>query len=97
MNKIEIYKKSIEKWGKGLQILMLHEEMAELQKETCKELRDKGDIVKLAEEVADVEIMLEQVKFMLKINQLVEESKIGKLKRLEEILDGEENKNNNLS
>lgn len=43
---------------------MLLEEMAELQKEICKAWRGKDNEVEIAEEVADVEIMLEQIKLI---------------------------------
>ena len=49
------------------QILMVFEEMAELQKELCKYLRNgESDeaVCRVAEELADVEIMLDQMKLL---------------------------------
>jgi len=66
----ELYKKAIEKWGIQLQFIMLIEECAEVQKEVTKLLRkgvsDKELPIKLMEEIADVEIMLEQLEVFYK-------------------------------
>ena len=63
MNLKEMYRQAWEKWG-DLQWIMVIEECAELQQAVTKRLRD-GDkpIVRqhLAEEIADVKIMIEQV------------------------------------
>ena len=50
----EQLKQIIEHYGDRSQKEMLFEEMAELQKEVCKELRGKGNIQHIAEELADV-------------------------------------------
>ena len=88
MDKNKIYKQALDKWGKIPQIVMLFEEMAELQKELSKNLRGKDNIDSIAEEIADVEIMLEQMKLLYEIEEQVDRwkySKIGRLaKRLEE-------------
>ena len=90
MEKAEIYKKAWEKWPQ-LQWLMVIEECAELQKEVVKIAR-KGEnhvtMGRLAEEVADVELMLEQVRARsAQLNTLIDEIKELKLKRLEKMLD----------
>lgn len=46
--------------GKNQKIVAI-EELAELQKELCKTLRLAGNCSHLAEEIADVQIMLEQM------------------------------------
>lgn len=53
------------KWGneKGLVICM--EEMAELQQQVSKMIRGKPDILALHEEIADVELSLKFLKFIL--------------------------------
>lgn len=79
----EICLKALQKWGAGAQIAMMFEEMSELQKELCKELRGKGNIPHIAEEIADVEIMLGQMKLLYKCESKVEKEKAYKLKRLE--------------
>lgn len=79
-----IYKKAIETYGLKSQVIMVFEEMSELQKELCKFLR--GDIevqAKIAEEIADVEIMLEQLKLIFNIDYDVKCLKKVKVNRLE--------------
>lgn len=79
MNKKEIYKKLIEK-NKEKQLIVAIEELSELQKEICKSLRGKLNKTNLVEEIADVEIMLEQIKLYFDIQQtninLVKQQKI---------------------
>lgn len=84
MDEKEIYRKALDKWGNIPQVTMVFEEMAELQKELCKNLRGKENRVEIAEEIADVEIMLEQMKLLFDIEDAVKRHKIVKLKRLEE-------------
>ena len=57
----EILRKALETWGPEAQTLMVFEEMAELQKELCKHARGKDNRLAIAEEIADVIIMLEQM------------------------------------
>ena len=61
---------------------MLLEEMAELQKEICKAWRGKDNTAEIAEEVADVEIMLEQIKLIFGIDAAVGVYRDAKLERL---------------
>ena len=57
----ETCKAALETWGAVSQTNMVFEEMAELQKELCKNLRGKLNTLDIAEEIADVQIMLEQM------------------------------------
>lgn len=86
INEKEIYKRALDVYGKEAQICMVFEEMAELQKELCKYLRESEIIGNITEEIADVEIMLEQMKLLFGIEKEVEKEKKYKLKRLEERL-----------
>ncbi len=88
MDKNKIYKQALDKWGKIPQIVMLFEEMAELQKELSKNLRGKDNIDSIAEEIADVEIMIEQMKLLFEIDLDVRKHKQFKLEKLEERLRG---------
>ncbi len=88
-NAESIYKRAIEKFGVGAQIGMVFEEMSELQKELCKYMRGKKNIQEIAEEMADVEIMLGQMKVLFGVDQAVDEEKERKLERLDGLLDGE--------
>lgn len=83
MDERELYKQALDKWGAEAQICMVFEEMAELQKELCKALRGKENRIEIAEEIADVEIMLEQMKLLFGIEEGVERHKTLKLQRLE--------------
>ena len=55
---------AIERFGQEAQERMMFEEMSELQKAICKLSRGKGSIDDIAQEIADVEIMLEQMKIL---------------------------------
>lgn len=80
----EIYKQALEKWGHKSQVIMVFEEMAELQKELTKFLRGNWIGDNIAEEIADCEIMLDQMKLLFDIEELVDMNKKYKLKRLAE-------------
>lgn len=75
------YKKLIEKFGAKNQIIVAIEELSELQKELCKYLRDKTNIRNISEEIADVEIMLEQLKLIFENETPVSIEKEYKLVR----------------
>ena len=63
-SKYELYSKLILKYGKEMQIIVAIEELSELQKALTKSLRGKGKLCDIAEEITDVEIMCEQLKFI---------------------------------
>lgn len=79
-----VCQRAIEIWGKQSQLIICMEEMAELTKELSKNLRGQDNDLAIAEEVADVEIMLEQVKLMFDIHKDVGRVKNEKLLRLEQ-------------
>ena len=89
MNKHEILNMAISTYGDEAQEMMLLEEMSELQKEICKHWRGKDNAREIAEEIADVEIMLEQMKMIFHCDDAVKLYRIQKLKRLERRLIGE--------
>ena len=78
----KIYSDAIDFFGVASQKIMVIEEMSELTKELCKELRDRGNVENIADELADVEITLAQLKIIYDIHHAVEEHKDFKLKRL---------------
>lgn len=82
-----VYKEAIETFGPVTQLVVAIEELSELQKELCKYLRGKGDVSKIAEELADVEIMTMQCKYIFDIASKVKGHKAGKLFRLESRID----------
>jgi Bacteriophage CI repressor helix-turn-helix domain. len=79
-----LYSAALDKWGADAQTAMCVEEMSELTKELCKWKRGKDNFNEIAEEIADVEIMLEQMKLLHKASALVETVKVYKRSRLRE-------------
>lgn len=67
----KVYDEAITTFGAEAQMVVALEEMSELQKEICKVLRGGGNVMHLAEEVADATIMLEQLRQVLGINDEV--------------------------
>ena len=86
MADIDIYKKAINTFGESAQMIVALEECSELQKEITKLLRGKGNLEHLAEEMADVEIMLEQLELIYGVGLIQQKQvfKENKLKRLAE-------------
>lgn len=69
-------------YGENNQLNQLQEELAELIKAVNKYRRDEDNIDNLIEEIADVEIMLQQIKYLLHLNpEYLEMSRINKLLR----------------
>lgn len=87
-NETETFCEAIRQYGEANQLVVVFEEMAELQKEICKSIRyNKKQLKpKIAEELADVEIMLEQVKIIFQIDDDVEMWRLDKVVRLRERL-----------
>ena len=82
-----ILKKALDVWGEKAQMLMVVEEMSELIKEILKNVnRSKNNIDEIAEETADVEIMLEQLKENYRIAEKVKTYKEEKIKLIEQRL-----------
>ena len=82
----EVYAAALEKWGMEAQAWMVIEEMSELAKEICKARRGKHEPDEIADEIADVTIMLEQLRLMFNVNDLVCEHMDRKIVRLRERL-----------
>lgn len=83
----DLYEKVIAECGCKHQIIVCIEELSELQKELCKELRYGCNISNIAEEIADVTIMLEQMKGMFNCSETVDKIKVQKLERLKQRLE----------
>jgi NTP pyrophosphatase (non-canonical NTP hydrolase) len=91
-----ILKQALNTYGLGMQTVMLCEECAELTKASTKLLRN-GDskelVIALTEEMADVLIMIEQMKIAYQIKDIdVEVVMNGKIIRLKETLMKEQKK-----
>jgi NTP pyrophosphatase (non-canonical NTP hydrolase) len=78
-----IYKEAIRKWGVDKQCLKAVEEMSELTKELCKIGIGQGDMEALAEEIADVSVMLEQLRLIYDLNDKVCAYMDAKVRRLQ--------------
>lgn len=89
--KAKIYQEALNQWGMDAQINMAIEEMAELISalEHYRRLKKWGHHATaedVADEVADVEIMMEQLKFMFGFDSLylfqIKEKKLARVKEL---------------
>lgn len=87
INETEVLQRALDTYGSSMQIVVMMEEMSELQKELCKNLRGRGSIEHIAEEIADVEIMLEQMKMLFLCADDVRDVRRRKVERLKERLD----------
>ena len=88
LNKDEIYREAIETWGTDMQIDMFIEEASELIQALVKYKRGKGDLNNIAEEIADVSIMLEQMAMVFDCHNKSVGFKKFKLARLKNTLNG---------
>lgn len=79
---IDTLSQAIKQHGAPTQTIKAIEEMSELQKELCKHLADKNNVSEIAEEIADVEIMLTQMKLIFGCAFEVIEWKKKKIDRL---------------
>lgn len=89
INETEVLQRALDTYGSSLQIAMVFEEMSELQKELCKYLRGRGSFEHIAEEIADVEIMLEQMMMLFCCADDVRDWRRRKVARLKKRLDGD--------
>lgn len=87
INETEVLQRALDTYGSFLQITVMMEEMSELQKELCKYLRGKYSLANIAEEIADVEIMIEQMKMLFCCADDVHKVRRRKVERLKERLD----------
>ena len=82
----EVLKAAIAHYGEQMQIIIAIEELSELQKELTKFIRGQADERHINEEMADVEIMLEQLKIIFDNRKPVTHWIGKKLKNLSEQL-----------
>lgn len=80
----EICRAALEAFGAEVQMVMAIEEMSELTKELCKHRRGRDNVEAIAEEIADVEIMLQQMVMLYGCAESVETFRRDKLERLAE-------------
>lgn len=77
-----VFQTALKTWGADAQTVMVFEEMSELQKELCKNARGKNNVEEIAEEIADVQIMLEQMIILHDCEEAVKEYRRSKIERL---------------
>ncbi|PHM24614.1 hypothetical protein [Xenorhabdus ehlersii] len=85
MDKTTLYQKAMQVWGYDKQLCKLAEEASELSAEACRVLNFHGLENGLAEEIADVEIMIEQLR-QNGLGKAIEYHKTQKLHRIAELL-----------
>lgn len=81
---VDVIVKAIETFGKDNQCKIAIEEMSELTKELCKNFRGRPNIESIAEEIADVKIMLMQLELIFDCTDEVLKWQDYKLRRLED-------------
>lgn len=86
----EIYKATVELWSGYFQRLMVIEECAELINSLCKQFRGRVNSSEVLEEAIDVQIIINQLRFMLNDNDKWNEQMKFKLDRLKSRVKGEE-------
>jgi hypothetical protein len=86
----EIYAKAVMKFGVKAQLNVALEELAELQKEICKFFRGRDNRAEIIEEMADVYIMMEQMRIIFEVQEVeLIKAKTKKLIRLQKLLESE--------
>lgn len=81
-----VYQAAINTYGARAQTVMVMEEMAELTKELSKNLRGADNVKQIAEEIADVRIMLDQMELLHDCVEIAANYKTFKIERLAERL-----------
>lgn len=90
MTNSELYARAVELWGPDAQLTMLAEECCECGAATLQfTCRGRQEAYpKMIEEIADVEVMIEQARAILG-NDLIDAAKARKLERLQERIEHE--------
>ncbi len=90
MNEEELYSQAVKLWGETFQRMMVVEECAELINFICKEFRGRvSDDVVLGEAV-DVQVVINQLRYMLHNDEEWNKMMWFKLARLERRIEGEQ-------
>lgn len=87
-NNDDLYSRAVNTYGENSRLILAIEEMSELTKELSKYIRGRQNIGSICEEMADVEIMLEQLKIVFRNRAAVDYHRSQKLQRLADRLDG---------
>jgi len=87
---MNVFKRALKKWGQQAQVNMCIEECAELIKafQKFKRKQSISNITNVYEEIADVQIMLDQMRYLFD-NEAIDIFYRRKLARLEKLLEKE--------
>jgi len=88
----KVFQECVDLWGEVSQILMAVEELNELSVELLHALRANKpfDIDRITEEIADVDLMIDQLKFIFSISdEDLHKAREKKIQRLKEIIESE--------
>lgn len=77
-----VFERALATYGPDAQLTVALEEMAELQKELCKYRRGRANYDHIAEEIADVGIMLDQMRMLFQCGGAVQAWRLEKVRRL---------------
>lgn len=83
----KLYESAVKKWGQDAQMMQLIEEMSELTTAIMHRRRVVGTEDSVLEEMADVEVMLEQAKLIINRPQDFNRYKNSKLLRLKDMVE----------
>lgn len=86
MNERQVLGRAVSFYGSEIQRVVAIEKLSELQKELCKSLRGQTDKEHIAEEIADVQIMMEQMMILYELHYYVASWKQKKIDRLRDRL-----------
>lgn len=86
----EIFERALDLYGVEHQKLKLIEEIGELQAELCRMQDGRSDLDRIAEEMADVLICLDQLRMGLQCGGAVQAWRLRKVERLRERLEAGE-------
>lgn len=87
--RLQTYINAFIQYGEEMQMIVALEELSEVQKELCKFMRGLGNKEHLAEEIADATIMLEQMRYIFDVNDMVSQKMDEKIRRLDDKLRGD--------
>lgn len=85
---MDVYHRAVSHYEETSRLVLAIEEMSELTKELCKHTRGRNNLSAICEEMADTEIMLEQLKIVFNNRAAVDYHKAHKLQRLADRMDG---------
>lgn len=83
MNRHKLYRQALSQWGRDAQVTKAIEELAELTHALCRWWSNPHKLENVSEEMADVEIMLEQLEGIFENAEEIAQWKARKLSRLE--------------